>query len=204
MAEKKDYYDVLGVSKSATDDELKKAYRKLAKQYHPDANQDNKDQAEVKFKEVNEAYETLSDSQKRRTYDQFGHSGAQGGFGGFGGQSGYYSSGMDGFGDFGDIFSSIFGGGRTSGRQQRGPRKGADLSVEMEITFEEAYNGASKEFSIGRTEKCDVCDGSGAKQGTQATTCGVCHGSGQEIRMQNTILRTNANIKNMFELSWYW
>ena len=159
MAEKRDYYEVLGVNKNATDDELKKAYRKLAKKYHPDANPDNKKEAEAKFKEVNEAYENLSDPQKRRMYDQFGHNGPQG-FGGaggpFGGQNGYYSytsSGFDGFGDFsdlGDIFSSIFGGGfggRTSSKQ-RGPRKGADLNVRMDVTFEQAFSGVEKEIII--------------------------------------------------------
>ncbi len=199
MAEKRDYYEVLGVNKNATDEELKKAYRKLAKKYHPDANPDNKKEAEAKFKEVNEAYENLSDPQKRKMYDQFGHDGPQG-FGGAGGpfgQGGYYSytsSGFDGFGDFGDlgdIFSSFFGGGfggRSSSRQSRGPRKGADLNLNMEISFEEAFLGVEKEIVINRNEKCNVCNGTGAKPGTSVTKCTVCNGTGQVRQVQNTIL----------------
>lgn len=200
MAQKRDYYEVLGVNKTATDDELKKAYRKLAKKYHPDANPDNKEEAEAKFKEVNEAYENLSDPQKRRMYDQFGHNGPQGfnGAGGpFGGQGGYYSyssSGFDGFGDFGDlgdIFSSIFGGGfggRTSSSKQRGPRKGADLNVRMEITFEQSFLGVQKEIVITRDEQCNHCHGTGAKPGTLPIKCPTCHGTGQVTGVQNTIL----------------
>ena len=198
MASKRDYYEVLGVNKNATDDELKKAYRKLAKKYHPDANPDNKQEAEAKFKEVNEAYETLSDPQKRRMYDQFGPDGPQG-FGGggpFGGQGGYYSyngSGFDGFGDFGDlgdIFSSFFTGGfgRQSGRKQSGPRKGADLNLHLDITFEEAYLGVDKEIVITRNEKCGACHGTGAKPGTNPMKCPNCQGSGQVKQVQNTIL----------------
>lgn len=196
MAGKRDYYEVLGVSKTATDDELKKAYRKLAKKYHPDANLDNKAQAEAKFKEVNEAYETLSDPQKRRMYDQFGADGPQG-FGGaggpFGGQGGYYSYNTSDFGDFGDlgdIFSSFFGGGfggKTS-RKQNGPRKGADLNLHMEISFEEAYLGVDKEITINRNEQCNICHGTGAKPGTSVTKCTVCNGTGQVRQVQNTIL----------------
>ena len=197
MASKRDYYEVLGVNKTATDEELKKAYRKLAKKYHPDANPDNKKEAEAKFKEVNEAYETLSDPQKRRMYDQFGHDGPQG-FGGAGGPFGggnYYSystSGFDGFSDFGDlgdIFSSFFGGGARAGaRQQRGPRKGADLNLNLEITFEEAFLGVEKQISITRPEVCDVCHGSGARPGTTVSKCNVCNGTGTVKQVQNTIL----------------
>jgi len=197
MAQKRDYYEVLGVNKNATDDELKKAYRKLAKKYHPDANQDNKKEAEAKFKEVNEAYENLSDPQKRRMYDQFGHNGPQG-FGGaggpFGGQGGYYSYSTSDFGDFGDlgdIFSSFFGGGfggRSSSRRQNGPKKGADLNVHMEITFEEAFLGVEKEINISRNEECNICHGSGAKPGTSVTKCSICNGTGQVRQVQNTIL----------------
>ncbi|MCI8759769.1 MAG: molecular chaperone DnaJ [Clostridia bacterium] len=196
MATKRDYYEVLGVNKNATDDELKKAYRKLAKKYHPDANPNDKAGAEAKFKEVNEAYENLSDPQKRRMYDQFGHDGPQG-FGGggpFGGQGGYYSYSSSDFGDFGDlgdIFSSFFGGGfggRTSSRRQSGPKKGADLNLGMEITFEQAFLGVEKEVIITRDETCDSCHGTGAKPGTSKMKCTTCNGTGQVTQMQNTIL----------------
>ena len=200
MASKRDYYEVLGVNKNATDDELKKAYRKLAKKYHPDANPDNKQEAEKKFKEVNEAYENLSDPQKRRMYDQFGHDGPQG-FGGaggpFGGQNGYYSytsSGFDGFSDFGDlgdIFSSFFGGGfggKSSSRRQSGPKKGSDLNVHMDITFEQAFLGVEKEIVITRDEQCNTCHGTGAKTGTSPIKCTTCNGTGQVRQVQNTIL----------------
>lgn len=197
MASKRDYYEVLGVNKNATDDELKKAYRKLAKKYHPDANPDDKAGAEAKFKEVNEAYENLSDPQKRRMYDKFGHDGPQG-FGGsggpFGGQGGYYSYSSSDFGDFGDlgdIFSSFFGGGfggRTSNRRHSGPKKGSDLNLGMEITFEQAFLGVEKEVIITRDETCDTCHGSGAKPGTSKMKCTTCNGTGQVTQMQNTIL----------------
>ena len=184
MAQKRDYYEVLGVGKNATDEELKKAFRKLAKQYHPDANPDNKEEAERKFKEVNEAYEILSDKQKRQMYDQFGFDGPQN----FGG--GYYSygSGFDGFGgfsdfsdfgDLGDIFSSFFGGGSTRSRSSNGIRRGADLKINLDITFEEAYSGIEKEISINRNEKCTSCNGSGAKRGTTADKCSMCNGTGK-------------------------
>ena len=199
MAGKRDYYEVLGVNKNATDEELKKAYRKLAKKYHPDANPDNKKEAEEKFKEVNEAYETLSDPQKRRMYDQFGADGPQGFGGGQGpfGQGGYYSysssgfNGFDDFGDLGDIFSSFFGGGfggRASSRKQNGPRKGADLNLRMEITFEQAFSGVEKEITVTRNETCDNCHGTGAKPGTSVTKCTMCNGTGQVTQVQNTIL----------------
>ena len=196
MANKRDYYEVLGVQKNATDEELKKAFRKLAKKYHPDANPDNKAEAEAKFKEVNEAYENLSDPQKRKMYDQFGFDGPQG-FGGQGpfGQGGYYSytSGFDGFSDFGDlgdIFSSFFGGGARSSstRRNNGPRKGADLNLNIEITFEEAFLGIEKDITVVRNETCTVCQGKGAKPGTTVTKCSVCNGSGQVRQIQNTIL----------------
>ena len=197
MANKRDYYEVLGVNKNATDDELKKAYRKLAKKYHPDANPNNKEEAEAKFKEVNEAYENLSDPQKRRMYDQFGHDGPQGFGGGAGGpfgNGGYYSytsSGFDDFGDLGDIFSSFSGGGfgnKTGSRRKTGPKKGADLNYSMEITFEQAFLGVEKEINITRNETCDICHGTGAKTGTSVTKCTMCNGTGQVTQVQNTIL----------------
>ena len=175
--EKRDYYEVLGVSKTATDAEIKKAYRKLAMKYHPDYNPGDKN-AEEKFKEVNEANEVLSDPKKRQLYDQYGFAGVDpayaaqngggpgaGGFGGFGG---------DGV-DLGDIFGDIFGGGR--GRQRAA--RGADLRYNMELTLEEAVRGVTKEIRIPTLEECDVCHGSGAKAGTQPQTCPTCHGSGQ-------------------------
>ena len=195
MAGKKDYYELLGVEKNASDDELKKAYRKLAKKYHPDANIDNKEQAEAKFKEISEAYENLSDPQKRRMYDQFGHNGPQG-FGGgdpFGGGfgGGHYSySSSAGFDDLGDIFSAVFGGGfgGRSSRRQQGPRKGADLNLHIDLSFEEAFLGVEKNIQITRNEKCDVCNGSGAKSSSSVSKCGVCGGTGQVSQIQNTIL----------------
>lgn len=198
MAEKKDYYEVLGVNKNATDDELKKAFRKKAKQYHPDANPNNKEEAEKKFKEVNEAYEVLSDSQKRKMYDQFGTADPQGFGGGAGGPFGggnyysYTSSGFDDFGDLGDIFSSFFGGGfggqRASNRRKDGPRKGEDLNLSMELTFEESFLGVEKEIIVTRQETCDVCHGTGAKPGTNPIKCATCGGTGQVRQVQNTIL----------------
>ena len=199
MAGKRDYYEVLGVNKNATDDELKKAYRKLAKKYHPDANPDNKEEAEAKFKEVNEAYENLSDPQKRKMYDQFGANGPQGGFGqggpfGNGGYYSYSSSGFDGFSDFGDlgdIFSTFFGGsfgGRRGAQRRNGPVKGSDLNVRMEITFEQAFTGVEKEIVITRDEECSHCKGTGAKPGTSPIKCPTCNGTGQVTQVQNTIL----------------
>ncbi len=196
---KRDYYEVLGVNKNATDEELKKAYRRLAKQYHPDANPNNKAEAEAKFKEVNEAYETLSNPQKRQMYDQFGPDGPQAsGFGTAGGPFGNgtytYSTGFDGFGDFsdlGDIFSSFFGGGFGSSRganRQNGPRKGADLQYDLEISFEESFLGTERYVTINRKETCPTCHGNGAKPGTKPETCTVCHGTGQIKQVQTTIL----------------
>jgi molecular chaperone DnaJ len=174
---KRDYYEVLGVSKSATKDELKKAYRKLSKQFHPDINKEPG--ADEKFKEVKEAYEVLSDDQKRSHYDQFGHVDPNQGFGGgdFGG----------GFGGFEDIFNSFFGGGGGGRRRDpNAPRQGADLQYTMTLKFEEAVFGKETDIEIPREETCDTCDGSGAKPGTKVETCNHCHGSGQLNVEQNT------------------
>ena len=176
---KRDYYEVLGVSKSASDAEIKKAYRTLAKKYHPDMNPGDA-AAEASFKEVNEAYDVLSDSDKRSKYDQYGHAafdpasgmGGGGGFGGFGG-----------FGDFdiNDIFSSFFGGGTSTRRN--GPIKGDNITVRLTLTFEEAVFGCKKTVNYQKIQKCDSCGGSGAAKGTQPKTCHVCGGSGQ-VRVQ--------------------
>lgn len=183
MANKRDYYEVLGVSKGASDDELKKAYRNLAKKYHPDVNPGDKE-AEAKFKEANEAYDILSDADKRAAYDNYGHAAfdgtgnptGAGGFGGFGG---------GGF-DFGDIFGSIFGegfGGGSSARRN-GPIRGDDIGVRISLTFEEAVFGAKKTISYNRIQKCPDCSGSGAKKGTSPETCPVCGGAGQRRTTQ--------------------
>ncbi len=181
---KRDYYDVLGINRDAGEQDIKKAYRKLAMKYHPDRNPDNKD-AEEKFKEVNEAYEILSSPEKKRRYDQFGHAGVDGnnagGFGGFGGFSGF--GGFDGM--FGDIFD-MFGGGFTSARGSRGPQKGADLQYEITITFEEAAFGTDKEIEFYRNDTCNICDGTGAKPGTSTSVCSKCNGTGE----MQTVTRT--------------
>lgn len=170
---KRDFYEVLGLSKSADEKEIKRAYKRLAMKYHPDRNQGDKE-SESKFKEIKEAYEILSDAQKRAAYDQYGHAAfEQGGFGGQGG--GGFGGGAD-FGDiFGDVFGDIFGGGR---RQQRASR-GSDLQYNMDLTLEEAVRGITKEIRIPTLETCDKCHGSGAKEGTSAETCSTCHGAGQ-------------------------
>lgn len=186
MAEKRDFYEVLGVSKTANDDEIKKAYRKLAKKYHPDLNPDD-NTAEQKFKEVSEAYEILSDKEKRTRYDQFGHAGVDPNFGG---GAGGYAGGFGGF-DMGDIFGDIFGGfgGFGGGRStRRGPQRGSNVSAEVSVTFEEAAFGCEKEISLYRIEQCPDCSGSGAKPGTEVTTCSVCGGRGQVTTTQRTIL----------------
>ena len=180
--QKRDYYEVLGVSKGASEDELKKAYRKLAKKYHPDMNPGDKE-AEAKFKEVNEAYEILSDKEKRAKYDQFGHAGVDPNFG-----AGGFGGGFDmGDIDLGDIFGSFFGGGfgGFGGQQQRAnaPQRGESLRANLTITFEEAAFGCEKEIELTRTEPCDDCHGSGCQPGTTAETCPDCRGSGV-VRIQ--------------------
>ena len=185
MAAKRDYYEVLGINRDASDDDIKRAYRKMAKQYHPDLHPGDKE-AEAKFKEVNEAYATVSDAQKRARYDQFGHEDpAAGGAGGYGG--GY---GGAGFEDLGDIFSSFFGGDIFGGgrRRRNGPQPGNDLEYELRISFEEAAFGAKKEITITREALCNECGGTGARKGTAPETCPDCHGSGQVVTYQNTPL----------------
>ncbi|MBO7425759.1 MAG: molecular chaperone DnaJ [Clostridia bacterium] len=180
--QKRDYYEVLGVNKNATDDELKKAYRQVAKKYHPDLNPGDKE-AEAKFKEANEAYAVLSDADKRRKYDQFGHAGVDGnGFGG--GAGGFYGADMD----FSDIFSSIFGGGfGGSSRRRSGPQKGADLRYGMNISFMEAAFGVEKDITIDKEDVCNVCNGSGAQPGTSPETCPTCRGSGRIQQQTQTL-----------------
>lgn len=174
---KKDYYEVLGVNKDASDDEIKKAYRKLAMKHHPDRNPDNP-KAEEHFKEAKEAYETLSDGQKRAAYDQYGHAAFEAG--GMGGGSPFGAGGAGGF-DFGDIFGDIFGGSRGGGRNSA--HRGSDLRYNLEISLEEAARGAQKQIRIPTMEDCTTCKGTGAKPGTSATTCQTCAGHGQ-VRMQ--------------------
>ena len=192
MAEKRDYYDVLGVKKSASADEIKKAFRKLAIKYHPDRNPGDK-AAEAKFKEANEAYEVLKDEAKRRRYDQFGHAGVDGGatggnpfqgFSGFGGngQNVHFDFSGGDFGDLGDIFGSMFGGGS---RQRR--TRGRDVETALNLTFEEAIFGAEKEVSMTLNGDCDTCNGTGATPGTKLTTCPRCNGSGQEVHTVNSL-----------------
>ena len=188
MADKRDYYEVLGVSKDASSDDLKKAYRKLAKQYHPDMNPGDKT-AETKFKEVNEAYEVLNDPAKRQRYDQFGHAGVDPSYGG--GGAGYGGGGFGGF-DVGDIFESFFGGGfsgfggSSRTRNPTGPIRGNDINVTLGLSFMEAAKGCKQQIQVQRLEKCDVCGGSGAKSGTTAETCTECGGTGQVKVSQRT------------------
>ncbi|CAG7639528.1 Chaperone protein DnaJ [Paenibacillus solanacearum] len=171
---KRDYYEVLGVDKSASPEDIKKAYRKLARQYHPDVNKAA--DAESKFKEAKEAYDILSDDQKKAQYDRFGHVDPNQGMGGGGAQD---------FGGFGDLFDMFFGGGGQR-RNPNAPQRGNDLQYTMTIEFKEAVFGKKTEINIPRTETCDTCQGSGAKPGTKPETCGVCHGSGQQEVVQNT------------------
>ena len=179
MSEKRDYYEVLGLKKGASDDEIKKAYRKMAIKYHPDRNLNNKEEAEAHMKEINEAYDVLKDPQKKAQYDQFGHdaftAGGGGGTGGFGG-----------FGDFGDIFDTFFGGGGRSQARRNGPEQGADLRMDIELTFEEAAFGVEKELKVPRMENCTECGGTGAAKGTSPEECSNCHGTGQVQSYANT------------------
>jgi molecular chaperone DnaJ len=174
---KRDYYEVLGVEKGASKDEIKKAYRKLSKKYHPDINKEA--DANEKFKEISEAYEVLSDEQKRAQYDRFGHTDPNQGFGGGGDFGG-------GFGGFEDIFNTFFGGGGGRRRDPNAPRAGADLQYTMSVTFEEAVFGKETDIEIPKEEECDTCHGSGAKPGTKPETCKHCQGTGQLNVEQNT------------------
>lgn len=192
MAEKRDYYSVLGVKKDASDDEIKKAYRKKAKQYHPDLNPDNAE-AEAKFKEVNEAYEVLSDSEKKARYDQIGHAGVDpnfnpGGGNPFGGGSPFSGSGGFDFGDIGDIFGSFFGGGfgGTRTRNPNAPRQGDDIRTKITISFTEAAMGCTKTVSVSRIDQCPDCKGSGSAVGSSAKTCPDCQGRGVVTVEQRT------------------
>jgi molecular chaperone DnaJ len=198
LSNKNDFYDVLGVSKTATDDELKKAYRKLARQYHPDVNKDNPKAAE-KFKEISEAYSVLSDKDKRAQYDQFGHAAFENGGGGAGANGFGGFSGFGGAGGMDDIFDMFFGGqgGRSSGRRQKnnGPQRGADLRVDLEISFEEAAFGVEREIRLNREEECSVCHGTGAEPGTKVETCPECHGTGEVQFTQNTMFGQMMNVR---------
>ncbi len=184
MADKRDFYEVLGVEKGAGDSEIKKAYYKLAKKYHPDVNPGDKE-AEQKFKEANEAYAVLSDPDKRAKYDAYGHAAFDPAAGGGAGFDGF--SGFDGFGGFGDIFSSFFGGG-GGGSSRNAPMRGNDLSVRVTISFEEAAFGCKKDISFNRLEKCPDCNATGAAKGTSPERCSVCGGTGQVNVRQRTML----------------
>ncbi len=192
MADKRDFYEVLGVQKGAGDDEIKKAYRKVAKQYHPDLHPGDAE-AEAKFKEAGEAYEVLSDPEKRARYDQYGHAGvdpnfgAGGGFGGFGGAD---------FGDLGDIFGSFFGGGFGGGHQRRrnGPQRGSDISETILLTFEEAAFGVKKNLKIYKIEECDECHGKGCKSEADRITCPTCKGTGEIRNITNSMFGQMVNV----------
>lgn len=194
MAEKRDYYEVLGVERGADDATLKKAYRKLAKKYHPDMNPGDKE-AEAKFKEATEAYTVLSDPEKRRTYDQYGHAAFEnGGAGQGGGFGGFDFNGAD-MGDiFGDIFGDLFGGGRSR-RANNGPMRGANLRAVVHITFQEAVFGCEKELELTLKDTCTKCNGTGAKPGTSPETCSKCHGTGQVTYTQQSMFGMVRNVQ---------
>src|SRR5512143_3544324 len=183
MNEKRDYYDILGVQRNASGEEIKRAYRKLAMQYHPDRNRD--DDASTKFKEINEAYEILHDGEKRQIYDRYGHAGVRGAGG---------PQDFSGFGGFSDIFEEFFGFGRTNATQRRAPRRGADLRTMLTLSFEEAISGCEKEVEVTHSDTCPVCQGSGAEPGTTPKRCPQCNGTGEVRRMQQTILGSLVNV----------
>jgi len=182
VPEKRDYYEVLGVARTATDDELKKAYRKLAKQHHPDLNPGNKE-AEARFKEANEAYAVLSDPEKRKVYDQYGHAGLDGqGFGGFNG------AGFDI--DLEDLFGSFFGGFGGGSRRRAGPQRGANLKYRMNLDFMEAAFGVERQITVNKEDLCDTCQGTGTRDGSSPEKCSACHGTGQVNQRQQTLFGT--------------
>lgn len=190
MADKRDYYEVLGVDRNASDSELKSAYRKLAKKYHPDTNPGDKE-AEARFKEASEAYAVLSDADKRRQYDQFGHAAFENGSGGAGG---FDFSGMD-MGDiFGDIFGDFFGGGGSRRRDPNAPTRGANLRAQVKITLEEACFGVDKELELNLKDECATCHGTGAKPGTSPETCSTCGGKGQVVTTQKSLFGMVQNV----------
>ena len=186
MADKRDYYEVLGVNKGASEDEIKKAYKKMAKKYHPDLHPDDPEAAE-KFKEVNEAASVLTDADKRSRYDQFGHAGVDGNMGGAGGYGGGFDD-FGGMGGFSDIFETLFGGGGGRRSDPNRPQRGADIEERISISFEEAAFGTEKEVVITRRDECSTCHGSGAAAGSSRVSCSTCHGSGQIRTVQNTPL----------------
>lgn len=193
MADKRDYYEVLGVSKDADDAAIKKAYRQLAKKYHPDTNPGDKE-AEAKFKEASEAYAVLSDAEKRRQYDQFGHAAFENGAGG----GGFDFSNMgDIFGSdiFGDIFGDLFGGGSARRRNSNGPMRGADVRASVRITFAESVTGTTKQLDVTLKDPCAKCNGTGAKPGTQPITCGKCGGKGQVVYTQQSLFGMVRNVQ---------
>ncbi len=177
--EKRDFYDVLGVNREASEDDLRKAFRKLARQYHPDVNKSA--EAEPRFKEINEAYEVLRDPEKRERYDRFGHAGVGAG------ASGAEGDPFSGFGGFSDIFEAFFGGAGGQRQRRRGPERGSDLKLDLEVSFEEAYGGVDKTVEIRHMEACSTCGGTGAKAGTSVSTCSLCKGGGQISQVQRTL-----------------
>ncbi len=185
MADKRDYYEVLGVSRNCTDEELKKAFRRLARQYHPDVNKSP--DAEAKFKEIGEAYEVLRDAEKRAAYDRYGHAGVQNGAG-FGGYQDF------GFGGLNEIFEEFFGFGTRAGAARQGPARGADLRAQVTLKFEEAVFGVDKEIEISRHETCPACKGSGAEPGTQPQRCPECNGRGEVRRVQQSLFGSFVNV----------
>ena len=193
MAEKRDYYEVLGINKGASEEEIKKAYRQAAHKYHPDKNQNDKE-SEAKFKEANEAYQVLSDEQKKAAYDRMGHA-AFDQSSGFGGGAGGFNGGFD-MNDLGDIFGDIFGGAFGGGRRRNGPRKGQDIEVQIRIDFKEAAFGVKKDISTRRQENCSTCTGTGAKPGTDVQKCSKCDGSGQIRFQQQSIFGQMTSVKD--------